>query len=456
LTAAPDKGYRFSGWTSDDCPTLEDATDVEAEFVVEGDCRLEAVFEKAPRMISAGETENGQITISPSEGVVYGDEVKITATANEHYQLKQWTGDCGSFSPDNAEITFTASEDCKIGAEFEKLFNLQYDKELGDITFYREDGTELKQGDKISPNEIIIIDPKPKDDYVASLFYKIHHNNSSDCLSYLYEKINNVNYVKPMHYSKSRWRIKNPHCTLKDIFEEKQDILKRPIKPTEKIENIEDIQYETIEKDPIYKKLLVNNDFSSKNLIEAFILDARRFGYKGYLNIDIDDFEIKYDENLGFSGRASLCTINPIKIEIQNKPIFVLKGYDEKDPAYQFNYKAGRNTFMNTFYHEMGHALLGLMHVSGFSKMMYANECDNINFGHRPDLENPKEKTYGWYTALKFMFTEQKADHCNLNDKNPSQGQTSNELYCPGEVENTNNSHLDQNAIYCSQGGRIN
>ena len=456
LTATPDKGYQFSEWRSDDCPTLADATEVEAEFVVEGDCRLEAVFEKAPRMISAGETENGQITISPSEGVVYGDEVKITATANEHYQLKQWTGDCGSFSPDNAEITFTASEDCKIGAEFEKLFNLQYDKELGDITFYREDGTELKQGDKISPNEIIIIDPKPKDDYVASLFYKIHHNNSSDCLSYLYEKINNVNYVKPMHYSKSRWRIKNPHCTLKDIFEEKQDILKRPIKPTEKIENIEDIQYETIEKDPIYKKLLVNNDFSSKNLIEAFILDARRFGYKGYLNIDIDDFEIKYDENLGFSGRASLCTINPIKIEIQNKPIFVLKGYDEKDPAYQFNYKAGRNTFMNTFYHEMGHALLGLMHVSGFSKMMYANECDNINFGHRPDLENPKEKTYGWYTALKFMFTEQKADHCNLNDKNPSQGQTSNELYCPGEVENTNNSHLDQNAIYCSQGGRIN
>ncbi len=121
LTATPDKGYQFSEWRSDDCPTLADATEVEAEFVVEGDCRLEAVFEKAPRMISAGENENGQITISPSEGVVYGDEVEVTATANEHYAFKGWSGDCGDLNDDESSISITVLEDCTVGAEFEKV-----------------------------------------------------------------------------------------------------------------------------------------------------------------------------------------------------------------------------------------------------------------------------------------------------------------------------------------------
>jgi len=35
-------------------------------------------------------------------------------------------------------------------------------------------------------------------------------------------------------------------------------------------------------------------------------------------------------------------------------------------------------------------------------------------------------------------------------------GQTADELYCPGEVENTNNTHFDENNIYCSQGARVN
>ena len=121
LTATPDKGYQFSEWRSEDCPALADATEVEAEFVVEGDCRLEAVFEKAPRMISAGENENGQITISPSEGIVHGDEVAVTATADEHYAFKGWSGDCGDLNNDESSLTITILEDCTIGAEFEKV-----------------------------------------------------------------------------------------------------------------------------------------------------------------------------------------------------------------------------------------------------------------------------------------------------------------------------------------------
>ena len=121
LTATPDKGYQFSEWRSENCPTLEDATEVEAEFVVEGDCQLEAVFEKAPRMISAGENENGQITISPSEGIVHGDEVEVTATADEHYAFKGWSGDCGDLNDDQSSLTITVLEDCTIEAVFEKV-----------------------------------------------------------------------------------------------------------------------------------------------------------------------------------------------------------------------------------------------------------------------------------------------------------------------------------------------
>ena len=121
LTATPDKGYRFSAWTSDDCPALEDATEVKAVFEVAGNCSLEAVFEKAPRMISAGENENGQITISPSEGVVYGDEVEVTATANEHYAFKGWSGDCGDLSDDESSLTITVESNCTIEAVFEKV-----------------------------------------------------------------------------------------------------------------------------------------------------------------------------------------------------------------------------------------------------------------------------------------------------------------------------------------------
>ncbi len=61
-------------------------------------------------------------TISDSQNnVESGQTVKITAKADQHYQLKGWTGDCGSFSKDDLEITITASNNCQVRAEFEKI-----------------------------------------------------------------------------------------------------------------------------------------------------------------------------------------------------------------------------------------------------------------------------------------------------------------------------------------------
>jgi len=60
-------------------------------------------------------------SITNSQNVDRGQSVKITATANEHFQLKEWTGDCGTFDKDNSEITITASKNCQVVAEFEKI-----------------------------------------------------------------------------------------------------------------------------------------------------------------------------------------------------------------------------------------------------------------------------------------------------------------------------------------------
>ena len=120
LTATPEKGYQFSGWTSENCPALEDATVVEAEFMVEDNCSLEAVFTKDSRMITILENKNGEISITPSENTVYGDQVEVTATANKHYAFKGWSGSCGELNDDSSSLTITVLENCSIGAVFEK------------------------------------------------------------------------------------------------------------------------------------------------------------------------------------------------------------------------------------------------------------------------------------------------------------------------------------------------
>ena len=120
LTATPEKGYQFSGWTSENCPALEDATVVEAEFMVDDNCSLEAVFTKDSRMITILENKNGEISITPSENTVYGDQVEVTATANKHYAFKGWSGSCGELNDDSSSLTITVLENCSIGAVFEK------------------------------------------------------------------------------------------------------------------------------------------------------------------------------------------------------------------------------------------------------------------------------------------------------------------------------------------------
>jgi len=62
----------------------------------------------------------GSIT-DTKRNVESGESVIIAVKVDEHYQLKQWTGSCGSFNEDNLRITITASKNCEVRAEFEKI-----------------------------------------------------------------------------------------------------------------------------------------------------------------------------------------------------------------------------------------------------------------------------------------------------------------------------------------------
>ena len=123
LTATPLKGYQFSGWSTSDCLTLEDTSNPKAEFIVGGNCSLEAKFSKSPHTITAIAEEGGYLT---SDGkkigtltVEYSNEVEITAITDDHYQFRHWKGTCGDFGAGKTHIMITAVEDCTIEAVFE-------------------------------------------------------------------------------------------------------------------------------------------------------------------------------------------------------------------------------------------------------------------------------------------------------------------------------------------------
>ncbi|MCY4562146.1 MAG: BspA family leucine-rich repeat surface protein, partial [Flavobacteriaceae bacterium] len=161
FTADPDQGYQLSGWTPAEgsaCPDLI-AVKNKVSFTVAGNCSLEAVFIKSPRTITTSAGEGGEITETLI--VEDGDEVEITATPSEHYQLKQWTGDCGSFDKDNPKITITASKNCQIGVEFEKI---KYK-----ITAASSDGGSVNEGELLREHgQIASFTADPEEGYQLS------------------------------------------------------------------------------------------------------------------------------------------------------------------------------------------------------------------------------------------------------------------------------------------------
>ncbi|MCY4562578.1 MAG: hypothetical protein OXC03_09870, partial [Flavobacteriaceae bacterium] len=166
IAAKPQEGYVFGSWKimeESGCPTLKDASNPIAEFDVIGNCSLVAIFLKSPRTITTTFiTDSGEVI--QTQEVEHGDQVDITAKPEKHYKLKQWSGDCGNFSSDELNISFTAVRDCNIRIIFEKIpytFSVTVN-EGGSVIKTRED-VELETSDPVvNSGEKVTIKANPE------------------------------------------------------------------------------------------------------------------------------------------------------------------------------------------------------------------------------------------------------------------------------------------------------
>ncbi len=122
LQAVPQEHHVFTGWTTDEaagCPTLEDPTRPALSFIIQGPCGFQATFQKAQRTITTAINTGG--TITSDQTIEHGQTVRLTVAVDDGYTLKEWNSDCGSFSPQETTITFSATEDCQLQAILEKI-----------------------------------------------------------------------------------------------------------------------------------------------------------------------------------------------------------------------------------------------------------------------------------------------------------------------------------------------
>lgn len=144
ITATPDEGYEFSGWS-------DGSTESTRTIQASEDLTLTASFTELENSyqltVSAG--EGGKVS---SEGGVYneGTEVTITASADEGYRFIGW-----SDGSEEESITITITEEMSIEANFVKIISITVNSNSGG-TINIESG-EYDQGAELTviatPNE---------------------------------------------------------------------------------------------------------------------------------------------------------------------------------------------------------------------------------------------------------------------------------------------------------------
>ena len=116
ITATPEVGYFFTGWTGD----VEDSSAATTTVTMDGDKTVTANFTDIAYTLNVQSPSNGTISLKPtSTGNIYGEGTVVTVTASpapdSHYLFSEWTGDLtGAVSP----TTITIDEDKTIGATF--------------------------------------------------------------------------------------------------------------------------------------------------------------------------------------------------------------------------------------------------------------------------------------------------------------------------------------------------
>ncbi|CAL2055366.1 exported hypothetical protein [Tenacibaculum sp. 190524A05c] len=115
LTATPDAGYQFNGWSGDATGTTNPLT-----ITMDADKTITAVFIKVQRTLTINAT-NGSVSTNPNPtGGTYDDgtSVILTATPASGYQFDGWSGDAtGTTNP----LTITMDADKTVTAIFSPI-----------------------------------------------------------------------------------------------------------------------------------------------------------------------------------------------------------------------------------------------------------------------------------------------------------------------------------------------
>ena len=113
LTATPDTGWEFVGWTNDASGSTNPLT-----ITMDADKVVTATFRRITRTLTINITGNGSVT--PPNGSIYNDGTvaTITATPAAGYQFDGWSGDAtGTTNP----LTLTIDADKTITAIFSRI-----------------------------------------------------------------------------------------------------------------------------------------------------------------------------------------------------------------------------------------------------------------------------------------------------------------------------------------------
>jgi len=116
LTAIPDAGYRFAGWTGD-VETVADVNAASTTIVMQGSYAITAEFEEIRPVeyaLSVSGNTGGSVTVPGVGTFTYeaGTVVSLTATPASGYRFVNWTGDVETIADANSAsttITMTAT-----------------------------------------------------------------------------------------------------------------------------------------------------------------------------------------------------------------------------------------------------------------------------------------------------------------------------------------------------------
>ena len=114
LTATPDAGWEFAGWSGDLTGTNNPAT-----ITMDADKTVTATFTRIQHTLTVNHTGNGSVNLSPAGGIYNeGTVVTLTATPDAGWEFAGWSGD---LTGTNNPATITMDADKTVTATFTRI-----------------------------------------------------------------------------------------------------------------------------------------------------------------------------------------------------------------------------------------------------------------------------------------------------------------------------------------------